>query len=618
MVEWRFPSNDNGQINGINDSGMNYFTGNKLKSLAREICQNSLDAGLGGTVRVEFDDFIIDSKDLPGRNDLAYAYNKSLEFWKDQKDKNTKNFFTKALEVINGENIKVLRISDFSTCGLTGAHKEWNTNWSNLIKASGASDKNGVAGGSFGIGKYATFACSDLRTVFYSTIDETGVIASQGVSRLVTFTRKDGEKTQGIGYYGDSNKNMPVFEGLNLHDGYKRDEPGTDIYVAGYSFEDSWSDDMITAIIEDFMVAILEGKLEVKIGKVLITKDTFSAIINKYKDKIHKVAFDSYKVMTSSNTIWFNDDFMSMGRVKLGLLLEDELNKKVSMVRQNGMRIFDQSGVNPNVQFAGVLLIEGHDINEFLRKLENPKHDKWEPDRSTNKKFAKSVLKNLKMFLKEKLNDLIASQPDEALDAEGIGEFLPDETDEDAKNKTESDAITDDVKKVEVVVKDRKPKPASAKSQEDDSEENNESGGLDDDGDQDYSHPGGAGGGGGRTPDKEPKDGDNDDKKSTFRKLVPQKIKVIVLSKLRNEYSAIITPDASYENCELCLMLSGETRTFPLNIVSARALDGEKVEVSNNKLKGLTLYKSVQKKIIFSIDYDDYCGMEVELYGNKI
>ena len=44
--KWNFPSNNYGQIFGIADSGVETFKGTPIKSLAREICQNSLDAAL--------------------------------------------------------------------------------------------------------------------------------------------------------------------------------------------------------------------------------------------------------------------------------------------------------------------------------------------------------------------------------------------------------------------------------------------------------------------------------------------------------------------------------------------------------------------------------------------
>ena len=44
--KWNFPSNNHSQIIGIADSGVEMFKGTPIKSLAREICQNSLDARL--------------------------------------------------------------------------------------------------------------------------------------------------------------------------------------------------------------------------------------------------------------------------------------------------------------------------------------------------------------------------------------------------------------------------------------------------------------------------------------------------------------------------------------------------------------------------------------------
>ena len=59
-INWSFISNQNGEIKGINDSGVATFRGTPLKSLAREICQHSLDAFVDDTpVVVEFHSFEI-------------------------------------------------------------------------------------------------------------------------------------------------------------------------------------------------------------------------------------------------------------------------------------------------------------------------------------------------------------------------------------------------------------------------------------------------------------------------------------------------------------------------------------------------------------------------------
>ena len=64
---------------------------------------------------------------------------------------------------------------------------EKGTNWSRLVKENGSSNKGQSSGGSFGIGKSATFACSDLRTVFYSSLDVKGLRSNFGVAKLVSF-----------------------------------------------------------------------------------------------------------------------------------------------------------------------------------------------------------------------------------------------------------------------------------------------------------------------------------------------------------------------------------------------------------------------------------------------
>lgn len=81
--KWNFPSNNYGQIFGIADSGVETFKGTPIKSLAREICQNSIDANLdnGLPIRIEFELFEIPVKDIPDFSRLEDAFKKSLDFW---------------------------------------------------------------------------------------------------------------------------------------------------------------------------------------------------------------------------------------------------------------------------------------------------------------------------------------------------------------------------------------------------------------------------------------------------------------------------------------------------------------------------------------------------------
>ena len=78
MIKWRFPSNDYGENKGINDSGVAMFRGTPLKSLAREICQNSLDASVVYPVKLEFSLFEMPTNKIPGKEELKETFERCL------------------------------------------------------------------------------------------------------------------------------------------------------------------------------------------------------------------------------------------------------------------------------------------------------------------------------------------------------------------------------------------------------------------------------------------------------------------------------------------------------------------------------------------------------------
>ena len=105
-MKWYFPSNNNAEVNGIGHSGIETFQGTPLKSLAREICQNSLDAASdSGLVEIEFKSFSLDLADMPDAESLKEAFSASLDFWSIQRDKKAQDFFTRALKVMDSGSI---------------------------------------------------------------------------------------------------------------------------------------------------------------------------------------------------------------------------------------------------------------------------------------------------------------------------------------------------------------------------------------------------------------------------------------------------------------------------------------------------------------------------------
>jgi hypothetical protein len=190
MIGWNFPLYEGGPEIGINDPGIETYKNDPLAYLAREICQNSLDARDPETkkpVHLQFAVERIDRSEFPGLKELKNAVQACLNYW-EKRSERAKKLLQTAINTLHKDKITFLKISDFNTTGLLGAEKEPPSDWHNLVKSVGVSDKISTEGGSFGIGKYAPFACSDLRTAFYSTFDLTALEAFQGAARLVSRT----------------------------------------------------------------------------------------------------------------------------------------------------------------------------------------------------------------------------------------------------------------------------------------------------------------------------------------------------------------------------------------------------------------------------------------------
>ena len=618
MAKWKFPSNGHGEIKGIGDSGLETFRGTPIKSLAREICQNTLDAGCGGTVEVEFYCFSLSPSLVPGSSELRKVFDKCIEFWKNQKSKITKEFFEEAIEKIDSYKISMLRISDFNTTGLKGSKKDLNTDWTNLTKSSGVSDKGGTAGGSFGIGKFAPFACSSFSTVFYNTYDTEEVVASQGVSRLVTFRDDDGETTQGIGYYGNE-RNTPVYESLDLDPNFSRVEVGhgTDIYIAGYKFSgDGWKNDIIVSIIDDFLGSIWNERLVVHVGEQVISKKTLPDLMGIYSDQITGYADKYYKVLTSNKTEWFQTDFMNYGIIKLGLLIGPEMHRKVAMLRKTGMKIMDRGNISGYIPFAGIMLIEGERINNILRKLENPQHTKWELERSNNPVMAKNIIKGLNDYIKECLEKLAQNSADEQLDAEGVGEYLPDDA-EDVEESGKEETVSNRVKEIETKHAIRKHNSGS-ESSNDRTEKEDRVGKTDGEGGKlGYSNVEGKITNHSPRP---PKDADHQFGGSepipSYKEIKAENIRVLCQNKLEGRYLIMLTPRSTAKGY-LDVFLTAESGSYTAPIISASLVSGEALQVSGGCIMAFDFVKDVPVSVNIKIGYSDYCSMEVKVYGDN-
>ena len=437
MIGWSFPSNNNGEETGINNSGIVSFSGESLISLSREINQNSLDAkdrSIKPPVEVHFKLHKIDSKLFPGHEEFRQILTNCSSYWSHNKE--TKTFFKKASKILEESKIDVLKISDFHTTGLTGTNGEKGSDWQNLVKTVGASDKASGSGGSFGIGKHAPFGCSALRTIFYTTKNKNGDFAFQGVSRLVTHENCKNETTQGTGYYGYKEKNEAIKKLGDVKSIFQRDEVGTDLFVFGFEGESDWEKKIIQAILDNFLVAIHQGELIVEVGKTRVDQKTLPKIIEKNIVSSPGLSVEKYyQVLTSEDSRVFTEpDFEGRGLIELRLLQGKNFPKKVAMYRKTGMLICEKGSYRTPMKFAGILLIKGKEINDRLRALESSGHDKWEPDRGKNVGIdpasARKTLNKLYKWIRSCVKEMSREHVSEEYDFKGMQRWLPDDLEE--------------------------------------------------------------------------------------------------------------------------------------------------------------------------------------------
>ena len=210
-LTWQFPANDPNEIEGPNDPGITHFMNDREESIIRETIQNSLDAqaDTARPVNVNFDHHKIPAAYF-GAADLARALRAAANSTHLNDDEYAAQFErgAKALNRIGGGSLDCLRIVDSNTTGADdkprpkGAPSKWEA----LTKGTGSNAKDQKdAAGSFGLGKFAAFAATNLRTVLYSVAyaSDDGQLHRrfQGKTILVSHER-DGKRLRKTGYFG--------------------------------------------------------------------------------------------------------------------------------------------------------------------------------------------------------------------------------------------------------------------------------------------------------------------------------------------------------------------------------------------------------------------------------
>lgn len=645
-ARWNFPLSGHGEEHGINDS-TSWFRGDPLRSLAREIGQNSLDAADGSDQPVVLE-FELAKIPIPQCiKSLEPVFEKCKDYWSDQNDKKTSRFFAHAIEKLHDEKIGVMRISDYHTTGLRGANKARHSEWTGLIKSLGVSDKKSSSGGSFGLGKSAPFVCSDFHTIFYSTLDVDGTRAYQGVARLVSFEdKKHDDITQGVGYFGNPEKNTPVIgKQLDLLPNAVRKpgQEGTDVYIMGYrTMESDWQKEIIRSILDSFLYSIWAGKLVVKVGEKLIDKESLPRLMKEFRDDLKTGEYSTsfvnefYEVLCSDKAVKWDDFDDGKGKVILTLLPykgSDSL-KRVAMVRKNGMKIYAEKKLQSVLGYCGILYVADDELNARFRAMEGPEHKFWNYKMDEdNPKEAHRLLLRLRRWMQAKMDSLNPNKDAKKIEAFGTGQYLP--VYEDSDNQDAGESLQ--VKETNVSVKHIDPIHANggistdqgtSSEPDEQGDENilidngdsgmqgngNENGtGSGDSGTGTGTGEGQRGGGdGGRGA------GDNGRDPGQGRKMIPVPFhqRMMCPDSRSGLYRLSITPERDVAEGEIELFLQAETRSYSAPLLEAK-FNQKPVKVVENKICGISMKAGEHAIIDVKLDYHDICSMGVKLHATE-
>lgn len=639
MKAWRFVSNNNSTIVGINDAGIETFTANMNRSLVRETIQNSLDAMLPEKdyVTVEFSCFELPTSSIPDVDTFKSVFSKCKESNRNEPD--AFKFFDNAVKTISKPTINVLRISDHNTMGLEGSDTcAKGTAWSRLVKESGSSNKGLGSGGSFGIGKSAAFACSDVRTVFYSSKDSLGYHSNIGVARLVSFEDpKVGGWTTGVGYYSEDDRFVAIPELASFDSNYIRQDFGTDIYILGIHKPDDFKEELIRAVLLNFLVSLVKKKLIVKIQDDIIDDKTlplYMSRLNPHDGEEIKDLIEYHRILTSSDPrirkiVLDSDRYgrkygFANGECTLYLMEGEGFNRKIMITRKAGMKILELNRISGSIEFTGVLIIEGNNMNEAFKKMEVPSHDAWEPGRCRGEeKYYNNILSDLRRYLRDIVKECFAKVDSTSMDAFGASDFLPDKKDEGQEEKMQKDEMSTRIKSID----EKTVEPSKTRVKADDIAEAEPILGA------------GSGGSGkasnatpnpmpdsdvesrsGPNPGSNPEQGGEDLGKETAYKEIRVKKRLICKEVEKGIYVLTMIVPSSASRSKLEFTISGEQNDFELPIMDAKVVsagDTQVVDIKKNAVYLKNLDKGVSLKLEVQVDFDGYCMMEVDYYANK-
>lgn len=443
---WKFGPNPMGETEGPNyAAGIASFSNDRTGSLVREFLQNSIDAHDSSDskpVEVTFDlmDLDVEHLDMSGLEDALHASIKSS----DNDDRHCKQF-RRGLKTLKDAkksgHIETLVVTDANTTGASDANGKQDK-WHSLVKSVGIGRKDTLdSGGSFGVGKHAAFASTDLRTVFYSTAyrangGKSGLEHRFSGKAILVSHEIGGESFRATGWLEQESAQSHA-----VPDDFRLNSPGTRIAIPGFQ-KKGWEKEARETLIAQFFHAIVRKNLVVRIKNETVDAQSIDQFASDMDDKAKKMISVSRSEVVASTTI------EGIGDVNLRIQVDhdriDPQLKVVAIVRDAGMMITDRLGsmkLSPSQQmirvnrrclgFVAVVECLTHGSKSLLREAEGPSHDEFSPDHadeSEREKVRRALRKLGQWVVAEIEKRALPTQTTDSKNATEVAYLIPLET----------------------------------------------------------------------------------------------------------------------------------------------------------------------------------------------
>ncbi len=453
-IGFEFPVDESQQWDGFNAAGIEHFSGSPFRSLGREATQNTSDAAKNGVpARISIKRVSVPTVSIPNISELRGAIKSCRDGAAGESEK-AKIFFDNAVDIISKSKISVLQIADSNTKGVEGPCQNGSPYFA-LMKATGQSKKDsGTASGSFGIGKFAPFTVSGLRTTFITTVwqDPGGNLQHYTQGKSILMSHKHASRThRATGFWGVKKNCLPLIGQCDILPGWLQrdvsgpDVTGTTLHVLGFTPTKDWEKILAASIAESFFASIARGNLQVEIeGGPTLTKNSINSVfedlsireaIQEQKDEpdtfinsgnfLQALASGESKVEETENA--------GLGRCRLCILVGENLPKKVAVLR-NGMLITSDlerlRRFGEFKEFVAVLECMSEKGNALLRDMEPPAHDEFQPARlltAEQQRVGRIALREVAEWVREMLRRHAQDPVAEVTELDELAEFFGDD-----------------------------------------------------------------------------------------------------------------------------------------------------------------------------------------------